>query len=303
MPPAARLALRSLRSGTGPVAQPVFKTGEVVQPTAGWVRLPRRSVRPNPRSHADSPRGPQISKGCARLAPTRFLQSLVAFASASETTKYAATSIGSGKRWSMTLSSSIGTADRRVSVRRAGPSPPSERMAGWMPREISRSSSMTPGARPQPGRTSPRAPQARSTRPSAARDRAKPAAAASRRGERMPAWGWGWAPKPGEGEGRRSRPCEPSGRFESSGRRQLRTPGVRKGQVPRPRSELAHRRRELTQPRRWRPPTARPQERLGRGDAHQFGAGGKPMAEPPGRRSFSGAGLVEGSSLSASLAL
>jgi hypothetical protein len=32
------------RSGTGPVAQPVFKTGPVVQPTAWRVRLPRRSV-------------------------------------------------------------------------------------------------------------------------------------------------------------------------------------------------------------------------------------------------------------------
>ena len=41
-------------------------------------------------------------------------------------------------------SSSTGTAERRASVRRAGPSPPSERIAGWMPREISRSSSITP---------------------------------------------------------------------------------------------------------------------------------------------------------------
>ena len=36
------------RSGTGPVAQPVFKTGEVWQPHAGSVRLRRRSVKPKP---------------------------------------------------------------------------------------------------------------------------------------------------------------------------------------------------------------------------------------------------------------
>ena len=36
--------LRCARSGTGPVAQPVFKTGEVWQPHAGSVRLRGRSV-------------------------------------------------------------------------------------------------------------------------------------------------------------------------------------------------------------------------------------------------------------------
>jgi hypothetical protein len=42
----AAAALACVRSGTGPVAQPVFKTGTVVQPTARSVRLWRRSAKP-----------------------------------------------------------------------------------------------------------------------------------------------------------------------------------------------------------------------------------------------------------------
>src|SRR5947208_10831814 len=44
--PKTRL-LRWLRSGMGPVAQPVFKTGAAWQPHARSVRLRRRSVEPS----------------------------------------------------------------------------------------------------------------------------------------------------------------------------------------------------------------------------------------------------------------
>ena len=53
-----------------------------------------------------------------------------AFAIASDTTKYAATSIDSGSRASVVTSSSTGMPERRASVRRAGPRPPWDRIAG-----------------------------------------------------------------------------------------------------------------------------------------------------------------------------
>src|SRR6266851_5485238 len=73
-----------------------------------------------------------------------------ALAKASDATKYAATSIGSGRRVSVLTSRSTGIVERRASVRNAGPRPALERIAGWIPREISRSSataSISPVAR------------------------------------------------------------------------------------------------------------------------------------------------------------
>ena len=62
---------------------------------------------------------------------------LAALARASDATKYAATSIGSASRTSVVMSRSTGIAERCASARNAGPRPPLERIAGWIPREIS----------------------------------------------------------------------------------------------------------------------------------------------------------------------
>ena len=61
--PSSGLPLRTERHG--PVAQPVFKTGAVVQPTARSVRLRRRSAKP----HSARPRALSTD----RLAEVRLL--------------------------------------------------------------------------------------------------------------------------------------------------------------------------------------------------------------------------------------
>jgi hypothetical protein len=65
---------------------------------------------------------------------------LATFASASETTKYAALSTGSGKRSCVSASSVTGSGAREISPSSAGASPCSVRTAGWIPRASSRSS-------------------------------------------------------------------------------------------------------------------------------------------------------------------
>jgi hypothetical protein len=67
-----------------------------------------------------------------------------ALVSASATMYYALTSMCSGSRASPRNSSSIGIGERWASALRAGRRPPLARIAGWMPRAISRSSSSAP---------------------------------------------------------------------------------------------------------------------------------------------------------------
>src|SRR2546429_2915480 len=61
-------SLRWLRSGTGPVAQPVFKTGAAWQPHARSVRLRRRSAEPKlERSEPSSQKARSAGLPCSAL--------------------------------------------------------------------------------------------------------------------------------------------------------------------------------------------------------------------------------------------
>src|SRR5579859_5073136 len=155
----------------GPVCpaggQPRYRlagTGSSQDTVVPWPAvLCTENVPPSASIRSFSPTSPEPRSGSAPPAPssrtrtrslppetaaststTEACACLVALVSASEQTQYAATSTGSGSRPSVATSSWTAIAARRPSVRRAGPSPPSDKIAGWMPRAISRRSSTTP---------------------------------------------------------------------------------------------------------------------------------------------------------------
>ena len=93
---------------------------------------------PTPSSSISTVRTPLCR--CASTVTFEALECLPTFASASQATKYAVASTGSGSRSSST-SSAIGNGLRVASASSAAHSPSSVRIAGWTPRASSRSSS------------------------------------------------------------------------------------------------------------------------------------------------------------------
>ena len=110
-------------------------------------RRSARPRRPEPRAGSAPPtpssRTWTITRPFVRSMLTEAAEAsayLTMFASASETTKYAAASIRGGSR-SSGASTSTGMGEREASISRAGSRPRSLSTAGWMPRASSRSSS------------------------------------------------------------------------------------------------------------------------------------------------------------------